>query len=162
MIIREIQKKDNLAIAAIVQSVLMEMGAPKIGTAYSDPFLFELSEVYSQPKTIYFVLENEGKIVGGAGIGTLDNDDTSICEFQKMYFLPEARGKGFAAKMLDLSIAKAREFGYSKCYIETMPYMNAAQKLYRKFGFKNLDAPIGNTGHTSCPVWMLLDLNNES
>jgi putative acetyltransferase len=161
MKIREIEKKDNFEMATIVQSVLMEMGAPKIGTAYSDPFLFDLSEVYSQPKTIYFVLENEGKIVGGAGIGLLDNDDPLICEFQKMYFLPEARGKGYAAKMLELSIAKAREFGYSKCYIETMPYMDAAQKLYRKYGFENLDAPIGNTGHTSCPVWMLLDLNSK-
>lgn len=162
MIIREIQKKDNLEIAQIVQSVLMEMGAPKIGTAYSDPFLFDLFTVYSEPKTIYFVLENNGKIVGGAGIGTLENDDPSICEFQKMYFLPEVRGKGYASKMLELSIEKAKQFGYSKCYIETMHYMEAAQKLYRKFGFVNLDAPIGNTGHTSCPVWMLLELTIDN
>jgi putative acetyltransferase len=162
MKIREIQKKDNPEIAHIVQAVLMEMGAPKIGTAYSDPFLFDLFTVYSAPKTIYFVLENEGKIVGGAGIGTLENDDPTICEFQKMYFLPEARGKGYASKMLELSIQKARKFGYKKCYIETMPYMDAAQKLYRNFGFKNLDAPIGKTGHTSCPVWMLLELTIDN
>ncbi len=162
MKIREIEKKDNYEIAHIVQSVLMEMGAPKTGTAYSDPFLFDLFTVYSQPKTIYFVLENEGKIVGGAGIGTLENDDASICEFQKMYFLPEARGKGYASKMMELSIEKAREFGYQKCYIETMHYMEDAQKLYRKFGFKNIDAPIGNTGHTSCPVWMILELSIEN
>jgi putative acetyltransferase len=158
MIIREIQKKDNPEIANIIQSVLMEMGAPKIGTAYSDPFLFELYEVYSQPKTVYYVLENEGKIVGGAGIGTLDNDDPLICEFQKMYFLPEARGKGFASKIMEIAIQKAIDFGYTKCYIETMPYMTDAQKLYKKFGFKNIEAPIGNTGHTSCPVWMLCEL----
>jgi putative acetyltransferase len=158
MIIREIQKKDNPEIANIIQSVLMEMGAPKIGTAYSDPFLFELSEVYSQPKTVYYVLENEGKILGGAGIGTLDNDDPLLCEFQKMYFLPQARGKGFASKIMEIAIEKAKEFGYTKCYIETMTYMTDAQKLYKKFGFKNIEAPIGNTGHTSCPVWMLCEL----
>lgn len=162
MRIREIQKKDNPKIARIIQSVLIEMGAPKIGTAYSDPFLFDLFTVYSKPKTIYFVLENEGKIVGGAGIGILENDDPTICEFQKMYFLPEARGKGYASKIMELSIEKAREFGYSKCYIETMHYMEAAQKLYRKFGFRNIDAPIGNTGHTSCPVWMLLELTIDN
>jgi putative acetyltransferase len=158
MIIREIQKKDNPEIANIIQTVLMEMGAPKIGTAYSDPFLFELSEVYSQPKTVYYVLENEGKILGGAGIGTLDNDDPLICEFQKMYFLPEARGKGFASKIMEIAIEKAIDFGYTKCYIETMPYMTDAQKLYKKFGFENIDAPIGNTGHTSCPVWLIKKL----
>ena len=29
------------------------------------------------------------------------------------------------------------------------------QKLYKKAGFQYLDAPMGNTGHYSCPVWML-------
>jgi putative acetyltransferase len=158
MIIREIQKKDNQAVGDLVQTVLMEMGAPKIGTAYSDPFLFNLFEVYSQPKTIYFVIENKGKIVGGAGIGTIDSADKSICELQKMYFLPETRGQGLGLKLMEKCLQKAREFGYKYCYIETMPYMEAAQKLYKKVGFVNIDAPIGNTGHTSCPIWLLLDL----
>jgi putative acetyltransferase len=162
MIIREIQKKDNQAVGDLVQMVLMEMGAPKIGTAYSDPFLFNLYEVYSQPKTMYFVIENEGKIVGGAGIGTIESADESICELQKMYFLPETRGLGLGLKLMEKCLQKAREFGYKHCYIETMPYMEAAQKLYKKVGFVNIDAPIGNTGHTSCPVWLLLDLRLQS
>ena len=45
VIIREIQKKDNPAIASIVRDVLMEMGAPKVGTAYADPYLDSLFEV---------------------------------------------------------------------------------------------------------------------
>ncbi len=155
MIIREIEQKDNLAIGELVQKVLMEMGAPKIGTAYSDPYLFSLSDVYNQPKTIYYVIDIEGKIVGGAGIGTLEND---ICELQKMYFLPECRGLGLGTKLMELCLSKAKEFGYSKCYLETMHYMEAAQKLYKKVGFENIDAPIGNTGHTSCPVWMIKTL----
>jgi putative acetyltransferase len=36
--------------------------------------------------------------------------------------------------------------------------MEAAQKLYNKTGFKYLDGPMGNTGHFSCPVHMILDL----
>jgi putative acetyltransferase len=36
--------------------------------------------------------------------------------------------------------------------------MEAAQKLYNKVGFEYLDKPLGNTGHTSCPVWMLKKL----
>jgi putative acetyltransferase len=42
-----------------------------------------------------------------------------------------------------------------------MPFMHAAQKLYTKSGFEYLDAPMGCTGHNSCPVWMLKDLQNE-
>ena len=53
---------------------------------------------------------------------------------------------------------KAKEFGYDKCYIETMFNMESAQKLYLKKGFSYLDKPKGNTGHSSCPVWMIKDL----
>jgi putative acetyltransferase len=158
IIIREIQKKDNVEIAAIVRNVLMEMGAPKVGTAYADPYLDSLFEVYAVPKAIYFVVENNGKIIGGAGVKQLDNSDENICELQKMYFLPEARGLGLGKKLIDICIEKATEFGFEACYIETMTYMEAAQKLYRKVGFHYLDKPMGNTGHSSCPVWMLKKL----
>ncbi len=158
MIIREIEEKDNAALGNIVQQVLMELGAPKIGTAYSDPYLFSLFEIYNEPNSIYFVIEDNGKIIGGAGIGALQNGSNKICELQKMYFLPEARGKGLAILVLEKCIIAASKFEYKKCYLETMPYMENAQKLYRKFGFYYLDNPIGNTGHTSCPVWMMKDL----
>ena len=36
--------------------------------------------------------------------------------------------------------------------------MKSAQKLYLKKGFKYIENPIGNTGHSSCPVWMIKDL----
>jgi putative acetyltransferase len=157
-IIREIQKKDNPAIAAIVRDVLMEMGAPKVGTAYADPYLDSLFEVYTVPKSIYFVIEKDGKIIGGAGVMQLDNSDENICELQKMYLLPEGRGLGLGKSLIDNCIEKATEFGFESCYIETMTYMEAAQKLYKKVGFYNLDKQLGNTGHSSCQVWMLKKL----
>ena len=157
-IIREIQKKDNLAIAAIVRNVLMELGAPKVGTAYADPYLDTLFEVYTIPNAIYFVIEKDGKIIGGAGVMQLDNSDENICELQKMYLLPEGRGLGLGKLLIDNCIGKATEFGFENCYIETMTYMEDAQKLYRKVGFHYLDKPMGNTGHSSCPVWMLKKL----
>jgi putative acetyltransferase len=157
-IIREIQKKDNPAIAAIVRDVLMEMGAPKVGTAYADPYLDTLFEVYTVPKSIYFVIEKDGKIIGGAGVMQLDNSDENICELQKMYLLPEGRGLGLGKFLIDNCIEKAKEFGFESCYIETMTYMEDAQKLYKKVGFYNLDKQLGNTGHSSCQVWMLKKL----
>lgn len=158
IVIREIQKRDNPAIAVIVRTVLMEMGAPKVGTAYADPHLDFLFETYSEPKSVYFVVENNEKIIGGAGIGPLENDENSICELQKMYFLPEARGMGFGIQMMDRCLKAAKDFGYKKCYLETLPTMLAAQKLYQKAGFEYLCEPLGATGHTSCPVWMLKEL----
>lgn len=158
IVIREIQKRDNPAIAAIVRTVLMEMGAPKVGTAYADPHLDFLFETYSEPKSMYFVIENNEKIIGGAGIGPLENEENSICELQKMYFLPEARGMGLGTQMMERCLKAAKDFGYKKCYLETLPTMLAAQKLYQKAGFEYLCEPLGATGHTSCPLWMLKEL----
>jgi putative acetyltransferase len=158
IIIREIEKQDNEAVAGIIREVLMALKAPKVGTAYADPQLDFMFEAYQAEKIAYFVVENNGEVIGGAGIGTLENDDPSICELQKMYFLPQARGLGLGARMMQKCLETAKAFGYEKCYLETMPYMEDAQKLYKKVGFEYLCNPIGNTGHTSCPVWMLKKL----
>lgn len=153
--IREIQQKDNQAVAAVIRNVFISDDYPKTGTAYEDPQLEHMFETYQQPKAIYFVIEREGKIVGGAGISQLQNAEENICELQKMYFLEEARGKGWGALMIQKCLEKASEFGYEKCYLETLPKMLNAQKLYQKVGFNYIDAPLGATGHTSCPVWMI-------
>jgi putative acetyltransferase len=157
-IIREIQQKDNAALALLVRNVILEMGAPTVGTAYEDKATDQLFETYQKEKGVYFVLEHNQKIVGGAGIAQLDNFDGNVCELQKMYFLPEARGKGLGSKLIDICLAKAKEFGFESCYLETLPYMKDAVKLYQKNGFKNLDKPMGNTCHYSCDVWMIKDL----
>ncbi len=155
MVIRKIEKRDNEAMGTIVQKVLMELGAPKVGTAYADPYLFSLFETYDKPKAIYFVVEKDEKVIGGCGIAQLENTTENICELQKMYFLQETRGLGVGSRLMELCLQAAKEYGYEKCYLETMPYMEAAQKLYKKVGFTYLDKPMGDTGHSSCPVWMI-------
>lgn len=156
--IRPIQKADNEQIASVIRSVLIEHDVPKVGTAYADVSLDSMFETYSLPRSRYFVVENNGKIIGGAGISQLENESDTICELQKMYFLPDARGIGVGSEMMTKCLAFAQSVGFKKCYLETMPYMHAAQKLYLKFGFHYIDAPMGCTGHTSCPVWMLKEL----
>ncbi len=158
MTIRQIQISDNEQIAAVIRSILIDFNVPKVGTAYADPQLDCMFETYQNQNSIYFVIEKDGKIIGGAGIAPLENGESNICELQKMYFLPEARGLGLGTKTMDLCLKSAKKIGFEKCYLETMPYMNAAQKLYQATGFEYLDAPMGNTGHTSCPVWMIKNL----
>jgi putative acetyltransferase len=154
-IIREIKPSDNLDISKVIRSVILEMGAPKTGTAYEDKATDLMFETYQKDKTAYFVLEHKNKVIGGAGVAKLDNCEANICELQKMYFLPIARGKGLGTSLISKCLEKAKEFGFEDCYLETMPYMEAARKLYAKNGFLSLKQPMGNTGHYSCNVWML-------
>lgn len=158
IVIREIEAKDNSKIAKAIRSVLIEMGVPKVGTAYEDKALDCMTETYNQPKKAYFVVEKDDKIIGGAGISPLDNYKGNVCELQKMYFMPEARGKGLGSQIMKKCLDFAKQAGFDQCYLETLPYMDDARKLYRKVGFKSIPEPMGNTGHYSCTVWMLKDL----
>ncbi len=157
-IIRLIEKQDNPQIAKVIRSVLIDFNVPKVGTAYADAALDCMFETYQKPKAVYFVIEENHKIIGGAGIAPLDNYEGNVCELQKMYFLPEARGKGLGAQMMEYCLAKAREFNFEEIYLETMEYMTHAQKLYKQAGFKYIEGALGDTGHYSCPVHMLKTL----
>lgn len=158
MLIREIQQKDNEQIAKVIRNVFHELNAPKVGTAYADPILDTLFEVYQSPRSVYYVVENEGKVVGGCGVAPLENADVSVCELQKMYFAPEIRGTGCAEKIIEKCLEFAKNQGFEICYLETLSFMIAAQKLYKRIGFENICAPMGNTRHSSCEIWMVKNL----
>ena len=158
MLIRPINESDNKHISVILREVLIEMDIPRIGSAYEDPEINNMYESYQSNRSIYFVVEENNKILGGAGVNQLKNGDINICELQKMYFHKSIRGRGIGDKMIELCLDFAVQSNYKKCYIETMPNMVNAQKLYIKKGFKYIDNPLGNTGHTACPVWMIKNL----
>jgi putative acetyltransferase len=156
--IRKIHPDDNAPIANVIRTVFEQEGYPRNGTAYADPQLDSLYETYQAPKSLYFVIEFEGQILGGGGIAPLDEGALETCELQKMYFLPEVCGKGVGQQLIQQCLTAAVQLGYHHCYLETLPQMKAAQHVYQKMGFINLDAPMGCTGHTSCPVWMIKSL----
>ena len=159
-IIRQIKSEDNPEVKKIVQEVLVEFGVPKIGTAYEDKSLENMYTEYDKPGHIYFVLEEDGKIIGGAGIAPLAKGNEEICELQKMYFLPVARNRGIGSQMMEKCLSEAKEMGYTQCYLETMPYMHSARKLYSRSGFTNLEKPMGDTGHYNCQTWMIKKLKS--
>jgi putative acetyltransferase len=156
--IRKIVKTDNAAVADLIRKVMPEFGATKEGFAIHDAEVDDMHGTYSTKKSIYFVLEKDGKVVGGAGIAPLQGGDKATCELRKMYFFPEARGFGLGQKLLELCLEEAKKFGFRKCYLETLERMHQAQSLYKSFGFKPLCKPMGNTGHFGCDSWYLKDL----
>jgi putative acetyltransferase len=159
IVIREIVPEDDSKIAATIREVLIEFGVPKVGTAYEDTTLDMMFNTYNLEGSKYFVVEEKGVILGGAGIAPLAGaEELSICELQKMYFKKQIRGRGVGFEMMNTCLKFAKSAGYKQCYLETMPYMDEAQKLYHKVGFKSLQVPLGNTGHYSCTVWMIKDL----
>jgi len=157
--LRRITTIDNPAIASVIRKVSAEYGltADK-GYTVADPNLDELYQLYSQPGHAYWVIEQNGKVVGGGGVAPLTCSEPDICELQKMYFLPEARGKGFAKKLAMLAMDHAREHGFTRCYLETTAFLKEAIALYERLGFEHIAEPLGCTGHVDCEVRMLKTL----
>ena len=145
-------------MARVIRTVMPEFGACGPGFALNDPEVDHLSVAYSGPRTAYFVLERDGQIVGGGGIAPLAGGDPDVCELRKMYFLGEVRGHGQGRQLLRHCIDAARQFGYQRCYLETLTGMDAAQHLYADTGFKVLCSPLGATGHYACDRYFALDL----
>ena len=100
---------------------------------------------------------HENTQLGGAGISPL-NGEEQIAELQKMYFLPEIRGKGLAKRLALDCIKFAKRQGFSHCYLETTAELAQAVKLYETIGFNHLALPMGETGHDDCEIPMLLKL----
>lgn len=159
ILIRPITQEDNKEVAKMIRYVLIEQGAPKVGTAYEDKTLDQLFEAFQKNRAEYFVLEEGGRILGSAGISPLDHGDPKVCELQKMYFDPSARGRGLGNQMMQKCLDFARSQKFETCYIETLPSMKAAQKLYQKTGFKYIQERMGDTGHYSCTIFMKKELN---
>ena len=156
--IRKIINEDNLRVKEVLVSVMKEFDVPESGTALSDPELNDMFGSYKNNKSIYLVVVVDKEIFGGAGISMLNGQKKNICELQKMYFLPKIRNYGIGKILIEKCIEFAKNAGYEFCYIETMHNMKAAQNLYKKYNFKKIHEPLGMTGHTSCPVWMLKKL----
>jgi GNAT superfamily N-acetyltransferase len=115
--------------------------------------------VYGSPRAGYWVVVDGGTVVGGAGFAQLVGGPEDVCELQKMYFLPAARGRGVGRQLIQQVLDAARRAGFARCYLETMDTMQAAMSLYARFEFARLDAPMGGTGHFSCNRWFIKDLS---
>ncbi len=156
--IRTIQPQDNKALAEIVRNTLKEFGANKPGTVYYDPTTDALFELFQIPASVYYVAEEQHRLLGGGGIFPSKGLPDQTCELVKMYLIPEARGIGLGKLLIQRCLEFAKEAGYRQVYIETMPELKQALTTYEKFGFEYLSHPMGNTGHTGCDLWMLKKL----
>jgi len=157
-IIRTIEPGDNAALAKIIRDTLKEFNANKPNTVYYDDRTDHLFEEFAVPNSIYYVVEENGVVIGGSGIYPTENLPNGTCELVKLYLTPAARGKGIGKLLLEKSLASARSMGYKKVYLETMPELTIAIPLYEKYGFTYLPSAQGNSGHCGCDVWMIKDL----
>jgi len=155
---RQITQEDNPAIAEIIKVVMTAYGCVGEGYSIEDEEVNSMYEAYSDERSVYYIVQLNGKVVGGAGISQLAGADTTICELKKMYFLPEGRGHGIGRKLIIQLVADAKDLGYQRCYLETVKRMKAANSLYASCGFTESSETVGYTGHGGCDTYYTIDL----
>jgi putative acetyltransferase len=156
--IRALSASDNAALAVIIRTSLAEFGANKPGTVFYDATTDALYDLFQTQGSFYFVAEEEGVLLGGGGIFPTEGLPDKTCELVKMYITKKARGKGLGRLLIDTCLAWAKANGYEQVYLETMPELKQALKVYELFGFEYLNGPLGNSGHFGCDRWMLKQL----
>lgn len=72
------------------------------------------------------------------GCGALRPFESGVCEMKRLYIRPNARGKGAGGALVDALISSAKEIGYRKLRLDTLPSMTTAIAIYRSMGFQEI------------------------
>jgi putative acetyltransferase len=145
--IRPLESNDVPAMLDIIRDSRAQYGLAGRVEALLEPADLALFATYQRWRSLYFVAELDGEIVGGAGVAPLSGSDPLTCELQRMYLKNEARGHGIGTRLLNACLDVARRFWFVRCYAETISEMDQALKLYARHGFETLPGALGRTGH---------------
>ncbi|HEY2353693.1 MAG TPA: GNAT family N-acetyltransferase [Gaiellaceae bacterium] len=77
--------------------------------------------------------DRAGALVGSAAI---KHHPDGAAELKRLYVRPAARGTGLGRQLATAAIDRARELGYTRVRLDTLPRMEAARGIYASLGFK--------------------------
>jgi len=97
--------------------------------------LAQLPGEYARPWGRLFLAFDDMQI---AGCGALRRINAQTCEMKRFYVRPAFRGKGFGRELIHALIDSAREIGYARMQLDTLPSMTKAIAIYRSLGFEEI------------------------
>jgi putative acetyltransferase len=157
-LIRPIEPKDDPQIAALIRKVLTEFKRNQPGTVFTDPTTDQLYNLFRASGSSYWIASDDDQVLGGCGIYPTEGLPEGYGELVKFYLDPAARGLGLGKLLLEKSFEAAKDSGFKHLYLESFPEFSTAIALYERYGFRHINAALGNSGHFACNVWMVKDL----
>ncbi len=101
----------------------------------------ELPGAYAHPQGRLLLARRAGAPVGCIALKPLAATDG---EMKRLYVCPAARGTGAGRRLVEAVLSAAREIGYRRLFLDTLPEMVEAQRLYLKLGFRETQAYVHN------------------
>ncbi len=92
---------------------------------------------YAPPRGRLLLAFHHERAVGCVALRPID---PATGELKRLYVRPEVRGKRVGRRLVEQAIAAAKEIGYRRLVLDTLPQMSEAQVLYRSFGFVEVPA----------------------
>src|SRR5437867_3705948 len=84
---------------------------------------------------ILLLSHEEGTATGCVGVRELD---PRTAEMKRLYVKPDYRGRDLGRRLAEAAIAAARNAGYERMVLDSLPKMRAALALYRKLDFREV------------------------
>ena len=140
MQLKRLTAEHDAAVANLVRTNLKAYHLDIPGTVYYDEGLDHLSDFYDDPGRVYYVLLQDGQVVGGIGLAEFGFFE-SCCELQKLYLIDSAKGRGLGYDLINHIENRAREMGYWQMYLETHNNLQTAIHVYEKAGYHEITRP---------------------